>query len=201
MQKETLTLSHVIEDFQRLAKLQFMNMLSWRFVLALLLFLLSALLGFSLQNIFIALGVLAVGIYHVVRFLTEYRKYRRNKAWISQLDGREDVCISIEKFSHIAYETIYEPRMTVARPSLWRSNTTKEVPFCYFLSGVRWRIPDVNRHYAWSRDYYVTTAGLNHISLVGDEFIYVSLKEDADVSYAYPCKSFVLAPALCEKVE
>ena len=161
MQKETLTLFHVKADFQRLAKMQFMNMLSWRFVLALLLFLLSALLGFSFQNIFIALGVLAVGIYHVVRFFTEYRKYRRNKAWISQLDGREDVCISIEKFSHIAYETIYEPRMTFARPSIFRSNTTKEVPFCYFLSGIRWRIPDVNRHYAWSKDYYVTTAGLN----------------------------------------
>lgn len=200
MQKETLTLSHVKADFQMLAKKQFLNMSSWRGIFIVLLFLISALLGFSLQNLWISLAVLTVCVYHLVRFLIAYRKYRRNKAWISQLDGREDVCISIEKFSHIAYETIYEPRMTVARPSLWRSKTTKEVPFCYFLSGIRWRIPDVDRHYAWSKDYYVSTAGLNHISLVGDEFIYVTLKEDADVSYAYPCKSFLLDASLQKNI-
>jgi hypothetical protein len=62
----------------------------------------------------------------------------------------------------------------------------------YFEGGGSWRVPDVNRHYAWSEDYYMSPMGLINSSTEGEKFFFVCLQGYYDIAYIYPCDRFEL---------
>ena len=187
MKKETVTLSNIQEDLALVAKLQISNDSDGRLVFIIPLTLLAILGSIFLKSFWIALPFLAVAAYHAVRFVSEYREHKAKMQIILGGIERGDVSISVERFSHVATETVIEPHQTLTKTKI-----TSIATFFYFEAGRRWRVPKVDRHYKWSKDYYVSTRGLENVSLQGDEFLYVSLQEDCDIAYIYPCKNFTL---------
>lgn len=198
MQKETISLVHIIQDFNLLAKKQFLNVSSWRLAFILPLTLLALILGLAFKLLWIAILFALVDGYHLVRYGMEIQKYMRKKKSIQKIHDRAELSIAMEKLSHISTETIYEPRLRTRVGLFHRSNTVKMVPVMYFLSGRSWRIPEGNRHYRWSKEYHISTQGLENTSISGDDFIYACLQADDDIAYAYPCKNFVMDKTLTE---
>jgi hypothetical protein len=191
MKKETITLSNIQEDLALVAKLQISNEGDGRLVFIIPLTLLAILGGIFLKSIWIPLPLLAATAYHAVRFVSEYRDYKANMQRITDGIQRGDVSITTERFSHAATERIIEPHQTLTKTKI-----TSIATFFYFEAGRRWRVPKVDKHYKWSKEYYVSTKGLENISLQGDEFFYVSLQGNFDIAYIYPCKNFALDPTL-----
>ena len=196
MKKETLLLSNIIQDLKIVIEKQLSNKGKWRFSFIVPITLISVILGVFLKNILIALLIFSVAVYHIVRYILEYRAYRGKYSAVMEVLHRADISISIEKLSHISAEMIYEPHFSFRPRQIGHSNTTKTVSFYYFLSGSQWRIPSVKQHYLWSKEYYLSSEGLENISLQGDEFYFVSLKDYPDIAYIYPCKIFVLEEKL-----
>ncbi len=191
MTKETLTLQNITDDLRRVAFFGLSNVQEWRFFSIISVTLLAVMLGIFLKSVWIGIAIFSVAAYHIVRYVMEYRKYRERKKAIANVLDRGDISVSVEKLSHVAMETIYEPHGHGKH-----RHTTKEVTFFYFLSGGRWRIPNVDKHYVWSKDYYISSKGLENASVGGDEYFYISLQGYHDIAYVYPCKFFVLGSDL-----
>ena len=183
MQKETLTLTNIAQDLKMVADYQMENRTDWRFAYIVPVTMMAIIIVMYWKNIFLGLLLLSVPVYHIVRYVREYRDHKIKKKAITDIIDRGDISISVEELSHIAEETVYEPHARHA---------TKEVKFFYFMSGGSWRVPIVSKHYSWSKDYYLSTRGLENISTAGDEFYYISLKGYYNVAYIYPCKTFEL---------
>lgn len=191
MKKETLLLSNISNDLKTVVNFQMSNMEEWRFSFIIPFTLISVIIGFLLKRVWIALFIFSVAVYHIVRYIIECRNYRIKKKAVINAIERSDVCISTEKLSHISTETIYEPRYVGKR-----RHTIKEVKYYCFESGSRWRVPDVRKHYKWSKDYYISSKGLENISIKGDEFYFISLQGHLDIAYIYPCENFELEEIL-----
>ena len=191
MKKETLLISHITSDLKTVTNFQMDNIEEWRFSYIIPITLLSVLLGVILKNIWIALLIFSAAAYHIILFIIEHRNYSIKKKAVINAIARADICISTEKLSHIATEMIYEPH-TVGT----RGRSTKTVKYYYFESGSRWRVPTVDKHYKWSKDYYISSKGLENISIQGDKFYFVSLQGYHDIAYIYPCKNFELEEEL-----
>ena len=147
--------------------------------------------GVYFKNIFVGLLVFSIAAYHIVRYAIEYKEYKTNKNAIISLIERGEISIATEILSHIANETIYEPHQ-VRRGRGRRANATKTITVYYFDGGASWRVPTVEKHYSWSKDFYISSKGLGNISMKGDEFYFVSLQSHHDIAYIYPCKNFEL---------
>ncbi len=189
MQKETLTLSGIAHDLNLVANFRFFIVNDrYSYILAIgLLGIIAAIF----TKIWIGLVILCFAIYPTICFVRECQKDKRKRAAIESIILRGDVSISIKELSHISQETIYEPHRYGKR-----RYETKTVQFFYFVAGSSWRVPEVAKHYEWSKEYYISTKGLENISLPGDRFFYVSLQGYPDISYIYPCKTFVLDSTL-----
>ncbi len=187
MKKEILTLSGITQDLKKNATANMSNAEKWRFSYIIPETLIALIVGIVLKNIWIGLLVFSFAAYHIVLYVRAYRNFKAQKKKITDTIDRKDISISVEKLSHIALETIYEPHNVGAR-----GKATKTVTLFYFMSGSSWRVPDVAKHYAWSKDHYISSKGLKNISVSGDEFYYVSLQGHYGIAYIYPCKNFVL---------
>ncbi len=187
MKKEALLLPNITKDLKIIIKKQLVNTTGWRFSYIVPVTLLSVTLGVLLKNVWVALFIFSVAAYHTVRYIVEYRDYNTKKKAVMDAVDRADISVSIEKFSHTATETIYEPHSIATR-----GRATKTVKYYYFTSGIRWRVPGVENHYSWSKEYYISSKGLDNISIQGDEFYFISLQGYHDIAYIYPCKNFVL---------
>jgi hypothetical protein len=194
MKKETLTLSNIAHDLRIVARHSIDNAFSHREAYAFPLLILAALLCFVFKKWLLALPFLAVAGYHIYHFVLSYKENRRIRLMIDDGLERGEISIGVEKLSSIHQEEIYEPHH-VGR----RAKTTKIVTFYYFESGIQWRVPSGVRHYAWSREYYISSKGLENISISGDEFYYVVLQGTPDIAYIYPCKNFLLDATLQQK--
>ena len=192
MQKETLTLRNISQDLGEIADRNISNTENGRFVFIVPTIVLALSVGFAAKNLLIGLLIFAIAAYHIFQYAKEYKKYITKKRALNDALDRADISISVEQFSHIALETIYEPhvRGRYGRPQ--RVDLAKEAKFLYFMSGARWRVPQVDKHYKWSKEYYVSTKGLDNISIPGDEYYYIKLQGPSDIAYVYPCKFFVL---------
>ena len=135
---------------------------------------------------FCRLTFFSIAAYHIVRYVIEYKEYKKNQNAVMSLVFRGDFSISHVVFSHAADEVIYEPH----RINMRRTRATKIVKIFYFKSGISWRVPQVDNHYLWSKDMYLSSKGLENISVEGEEFYFISLQGYPDVSYIYPCKMF-----------
>ena len=198
MKKETLTLSNVSQDLSEIAYQNISNTENWRLAFILPSTVLAIIVGFAAKNLLLGLLLFAFAAYHMFKYAKEYKKYWTMKKTFKDTLDRGDISISIEQFSHIARERIYEPHTHVYGRHR-DVDMTKEVKFFYFMSGARWRVPTVDKHYKWSKEYYVSTKGLDNISLQGDEYYYIKLQGPTDIVYVYPCKFFVLDEKLKQK--
>lgn len=191
MKKETLLLSNITNDLKAVVDSQIMNIVKWRFTYIVPVTLLSIIYGALLKNIWISLLIFSVAAYHIVRYIIEYRNFIVKKKTVKSVVDRTDVCITIEKLSHFATDQVYEPHFFDGR-----GRAAKTVRYYYFESGCRWRVPDVDKHYRRSKDYYISSKGLENTSIQGDEFYFISLQGYQDIAYIYPCKNFELDKSL-----
>lgn len=191
MKKETLTLSNIQQDLSQVAYEKISNAQDWRFSYIIPVTLIAFFLGIYLKNGWIAFILLPIPVYHIVRYSVASKEYRAQKKAMKELLSRGDISISVEQLSHIAIETIYEPHTRHRH-----THHHKEVSFYYFQSANSWRVPNVGKHYPWSKEYAVSTQGLANISVEGNEFFYISLQGHHDIAYIYPCKFFVLDESL-----
>lgn len=187
MPKEVLTIDAIKSDLIKIAEQNIIRDSDRRFVFIIPCFLISVILGVIVKSIFISLPFLLVAIYHAARFITEYRAYRSKRSAVLSTIRRGDVSISIETLSHIADEVMYEPHRIADH-----TKASKTITVYYFEGSSSWRVPWVIKHYDWSKEYYISSKGLENISVKGDEFYFVSLTEHPDISYIYPRKTFML---------
>jgi len=196
LKKEELTLQNVKQDLGRIAAFHLFNKADVRFAYIVPSALSAIVVGCLLHNLWIGLAIFSLAAYHIVRYVIEYKQYHAQKLAIRTVLERGDVSVSVERLSHIKQEVIYEPHAAGRHV-----HETKTVTFYHFEGGTAWRLPRVDRHYEWSAEYAITSRGLDNVSLVGDEFFFVSLQGYADIGYIYPCKFFVLGAELnlCQK--
>jgi len=188
MKKEKITLEVIREDLFKIVKDQIVNKSNWRFAYIIPITLLAVLIGVYFKSVFIGLLIFAVSVYHIVRYVIELNEYRLNKTAIMSLIERGEISVSNEVLSHIASETIYEPHMDAGR----LTKSINEMTVYHFSGGSSWRVPAVDKHYSWSKEFYISSKGLENISMNGDEFYFVSLQAHHDIAYIYPCKNFEL---------
>ncbi len=206
MHKETLTLFNIKHDLYKVASFKISNASDWRFAYIFPFTLLAIVIGVFTKSILIGLLIFSVAAYHIVLYIPSCREYFRQKKAIKEALDRGDISISVERLSHIGIESIYEPHMAFRRV-----RDIKDVTFYYFVSGTRWRLPEVYKrymsgtrwrltevykHYGWSKEYYLSNEGLANISVEGNEFYYISLRGEYDIAYIYPCKIFQLDASL-----
>ena len=195
MKKEKLTLEAIKQDLMKTVGFQLSNKTAWRFSYIVPITLLAVMVGVLLKNVIVGLLIFSIAAYHIVRYVIEYRAYSQKKNAVILMIEREEISISNEILSHIATETIYEPHR-VGRRAL----ATKTITVYYFNGGSSWRLPSVDKHYDWSKDFYISSKGLENISISGDEFYFVSLQTNNEVAYIYPCKNFELDATLKNNV-
>ena len=191
MKKETLTMEAIKSDLIKIVNYQVSNKADWRFSYIVPFTALAIFLGVFTKSVFIGMAVFCVAAYHIARFIIEYKAYKIQKAAILSVIARGEISVSTEIFSHIANKTIYEPH-----PARRRAKATKRITVYYFDGGASWRVPTVKKHYSWSKDFYISSKGLENISIKGDEFYFVSLQSHHDIAYIYPCKNFELDKSL-----
>ena len=194
MTKETITLQNIAADLKITADLRFYNIQTWRFSFLIPLSLIALVDGLWLKSFWLGIPVAVIAIYHMGRYLIAVRQYRAQKDAIAEAVSRREISVSVETVSHIAEETVYEPH-----PGLRRSHATKRIHVLYFKSGGSFRIPELEMHYPWSKEYYISTRGLLNITCAGDEFYLVSPTRHGEIAYVYPCKSFVLDGSLGQR--
>jgi len=187
MKKEKLTLEAIKSDLIKIANYQVGNKTEWRFSYIAPLTALAIFLGILTKNVLIGIAIFCVAAYHIVRYVLEYKEYKAKKAAILSLISRGEISVSTETFSHIANEVVYEPR---------KKHNTKTITLYHFDGGSSWRAPFFRKHYEWSKEHFISSKGLENISLRGDEFYFVSLQAHRDIAYIYPCKHFELDKAL-----
>ncbi len=158
----------------------------------------AALVGLVLWALRIGLwplGVLLVlsgAVYHAVRLVFESREQKRETAMIEAAIERGDFAVTREVLSHTATEVVYEPHVN----SRGRNRSMREVLFFYFQAGGRWRVPRLEKHYTWSREFSLGTTGLWQTAVSGNEYYRVTLQGHPDIAYIYPLKFFTLSAEL-----
>lgn len=195
MQKEMLTLLHIKEDLGAVVRFRMARSRTWRLPYIVNFALLSVLLALLFGRVWLTAVAFAPAVYHIIRYAIEMQAHRTVKKEVMAIADRDDVSISVETFSHIAKETVYEPHGQGLEIHL-----RKTVYDYTFSSGRRWRVPEptVRKHYAWSKECGVSNKGLEQISVSGNTFYFISLQSDQEISYIYPCKLFTLDQVLQE---
>ena len=185
MTKETLTIENAKKDLLTMVKYVETNKTEvyWLYIIPLAP--LAIVVGICTQKIWVGLLVFALSSYHIVKLVIEKTNYYKLRKKLKGEIERGAFSVSRDKFSHIDYEYIYEPHYGYRR-----SHMHKRVPFVYFLSGARWRFPNIDRLYAWSKLYYMSPKGFDTTSVSGDEFYIVELQCDKRIVYVYNTKLF-----------
>jgi len=187
MQKETLKLSYIRQDLDLVAYHNISNIGEWRLYPSFGIILAAIVIGYYLGNIVIGVLISLASIPGLLHYFRERRNYQHQKQELTTALERGDISISVLKLSHISTETVYEPHTYGGD-----RHSTKQVKFFHFTSGSSWRLPAVSTHYEWSNKYYLSSQGLENISISGNEFYYISLQGYPEVSYVYPCSYFEL---------
>lgn len=191
MTKDKITLDAIRQDLKKIVLWQMSNKEEWRLSRIIPITLLAITLGLLLERVWVGVLVFLFATPHIIRYVIECKEYRAQKKAVLALIERGDISISVERLSHIATETIYEPHSV--RKS---TRSTKTIKRFYFEGGAQWRLPPFNKHYEWSEELYLSARGLYNTSIGGEEFFFVSLQGHYDVAYIYPCDFFELDDAL-----
>lgn len=195
MTKDKITLDAIRQDLKKIVLWQMSNKEEWRLSRIIPITLLAITLGLLLERVWVGVLVFLFATPHIIRYVIECKEYKAKKKAVLALIERGDVSISVERLSHIATETIYEPHS--GRKSI---HSTKTVKMYYFDGGAQWRLPVFDKHYEWSRELHLSTKGLFNTSVGGEEFFFVSLQGHYDVAYIYPCDLFELDSSLIQSL-
>lgn len=147
---------------------------------------LALFVGFLTRTIWIGLLVFSLTIYPIIRFVQIVCKSKKQKKEIKRLTEQGKLNVSVEIFERMWVDTVYEPHTSYRRYS-----HLMEVRVVRFSSGLCWRVPDSGIFYRWSKTYHLSRSGLDNTSVQGDEFYFIALPSDNDISYIYPCKYFI----------
>ena len=187
MKKETLTKDNIKHDLILSIQSNYVNKSEWRFEAAFAITLLAIITGFLLKNIWIGLAIFTPAVYQIVRYIISEKKFKSKVRAAEDAVAREEFIISLETLEKVRQETIYEPHTYGGK-----RYSTREAYVFYFVSDIKWRMPGIAKHYEWSKEYYISSAGLNNTSVSGNEFYFVKLESDPKVSYVYNTKFFEL---------
>ena len=186
MQKEILQKENICRDLILVAK-EKMSIASDYYLLWIVPYTGAALfVGFLTRKIWIGLLIFSLAVYPIAKYIQAIFRHGKLKKEIvrQSIDGKLNV--SVEQLDRIQNEIVYEPRMGYRRTVY-----VKEVRTFRFSSGLCWRVPDSGIFYRWSKTYHLSRSGLENTSVPGDEFYFVALPSDNDISYIYPCKYFI----------
>ena len=190
MEKQPLTLQNILHDLRIISKQNKNRHIPGLLCTAIMFAIFAVLTLIFLPIPLLIIAFLALTTYYTVRYLRERKDYADEAQVLRAALDRANISISIEKFSHVEKEILYEPH------SVYHEGTKYPANFFYFSSGNNWRVPEIFRFYTWSKTHYLTFEGLQNISLAGDEFFYISLQGSPDISFIYPCKLFTLTKEL-----
>ena len=190
MKKESLTMENIKKDLRKSLNDRSDYVSEWRLLYIIPLTLISLILAFSPIRSWIWIPFFLWDIYHIVRYVLQLKELSTSKKLLRAALDRGDFAVSKETLERVGRETVYRPYRAVNR-----TRTTSEVPYLYFQSGIQWEIPKVT-HYEWSKEYHMSSSGLDHTSVKGDEFYLISLQADHEIAYAYNTKFFELAENL-----
>lgn len=195
--KETLTLDNIKHDLSLVVKEQSFATADRysSYIVPIIVF--AMIVMFVFQLIWVGIALLALGAFLIVRYILANKPHRDHKKALKACLERGDVAISVERLSHVAVETVKEPSNRISRKR--GSPLYKVILNFYFESGASWRVPEVWKHYKWSKEYYLSTKGLDNISVPGNEFYLISLQGYHGISYIYPCKCFTLGNEFVDK--
>ena len=135
----------------------------------------------------VLLGV-AVGLFAIIPIYLYFKQNREDSDTIFEVEHGGELIVEIDTLSHITTETIYEPH-TVGTFGRRHTQYSKTVTVFEFHNA-KWRVPEVEKLYAWSKEMYISPKGLENTSLRGDKFYIVRRLGDAEVAYAYHTKFF-----------
>jgi hypothetical protein len=135
----------------------------------------------------VLLGV-AVGLLAIIPIYLYFKQNREDSDTIFEVEHGGELIVEIDTLSHITTETIYEPH-TVGTFGRRHTQYSKTVTVFEFHNA-KWRVPEVEKLYAWSKEMYISPKGLENTSLRGDKFYIVRRLGDAEVAYAYHTKFF-----------
>lgn len=187
MTKEYLTKDNIKHDLLLSIQSSYVNKSEWRIEAAVAIILLAIITGFLLKNIWIGLAIFAPAVYQIVRYIISEKKFKSKVRAAEDAVAREEFIISLETLEKVRQETIYEPHNYGGK-----HYSTREAYVFYFVSGIKWRMPGIAKHYEWSKEYYISSGGLNNTSVGGNEFYFIRLESDPKVSYVYNTKFFEL---------
>lgn len=209
MTKETLTREGIQHDLKKQAEQLYHNKSGARLVIAIPFTIWAVAIiiffGFKAIPLLISALLLLVAAYQYYGYFTDWKRYGTHKKMILEAIHRADFSISVQKLSHISRDTVYEP---YEHTTFWHgthAHAAKETTVFCFEGGDSWRLPFVSgqdhparisRHYSWSREFHLSSKGLLNVSIPGNDFYYVSLQSDYEISYVYPCKLFTLDKSL-----
>ncbi len=188
MKKEHLTIDNIKHDLLLSIQSNYVNKSEWRLTSSFAITLFAITTGIFLKNIWIGLAIFAPAVYLAVRYIIAEKKFKNKVRAAEDAVNREEFIISLETLDKVRQETIYEPHSGYSG----KYHSTKDVYFFYFASGIKWRMPRIAKHYEWSKEYYISSAGLNNTSVSGNEFYFIKLESDPTVSYVYNTKFFEL---------
>ena len=140
--------------------------------------LLAVLVGALLHNVWLASVLAAVAIFSIVRMIPLALRSRIMRRTLKEAIENDDFSITEERLHSI------EEQKESARRS------AKTVSLFHFESGASWQMPRLSEHYAWSEVCNMSSDGLDHTSLVGDEFYLVTPKALPHITYIYNKKLF-----------
>ena len=135
----------------------------------------------------VLLGV-AVGLLAIIPIYLYFKQNREDSDTVFEVEHGAEFIVEIDTLSHITTETIYEPH-TVHVGTRTSTHYTKTVTIFEFHNGT-WRVPEVEKLYAWSKEMYISPKGLENTSLRGDKFYIVRRLGNAEVAYVYNTKFF-----------
>ena len=135
----------------------------------------------------VLLGV-AVGLLAIIPIYLYFKQNREDSDTVFEVEHGAEFIVEIDTLSHITTETIYEPH-TVHVGTRTSTHYTKTVTIFEFHNAT-WRVPEVEKLYAWSKEMYISPKGLENTSLRGDKFYIVRRLGNAEVAYVYNTKFF-----------
>lgn len=135
----------------------------------------------------VLLGV-AVGLLAIIPIYLYFKQNREDSDTVFEVEHGAEFIVEIDTLSHITTETIYEPH-TVGTFGRRHTQYSKTVTVFEFHNA-KWRVPEVEKLYAWSKEMYISPKGLENTSLRGDKFYIVRRLGNAEVAYVYNTKFF-----------
>ncbi|MBQ2806906.1 MAG: hypothetical protein IJF08_07640 [Clostridia bacterium] len=185
MKKEILTDEVILQDILKNEEKKAQNNDNKTLIWVMPIAALAILAGYAVSWVL----AIPIGLLAIVPIVLYFKQNKKDREIVESVEYDGEFVISTDKLSHIDKEQVYEPH-THYRPGMsTHTHYTKCITVFYF-DNAKWRVPETEKLYAWSKEMYISPEGLDNTSLRGDEFYLVSRKGEAEVAYAYNRKFF-----------